>query len=177
MARLDRYILDWIECRPAALEQIATIMAPTDAARDEVAAALGLGKGAFLAAAHVGLLFGSIAASLPHVKTGRLKAFATTGVRRSKVVPELPTMIEQGFPGFDVQSWYAFLTPAGTPAIVVRRLRDESLKVIAMPEVQQSLSRQGLEPETSTPQELAARIKSETTTWAQVIKEAGIKGE
>jgi tripartite-type tricarboxylate transporter receptor subunit TctC len=132
---------------------------------------------AALLGGEVQVLFGSIAASLPHVKTGRLKALATTGVRRSKVVPELPTMIEQGFPGFDVQSWYAFLLPTGTAAHVVRRLRDESLKVIAMPDVPQSLSRQGLEPETSTPHELAARIKSETATWAQVIKDAGIKGE
>ena len=125
----------------------------------------------------VQVLFGSIASSMPHVKTGRLKAFATTGVRRSKVAPELPTMIELGFPGFDVGSWYAFLTPTNTPAVVVRRLRDEAIKVIAMPDVQQALSRQGLEPETSTPQELAARTKNETATWAQVIKEAGIKGE
>ena len=86
-------------------------------------------------------------------------------------------MIELGFPGFDVGSWYAFLVPTGTPAHVVRRLRDEALKVVAMPDVQQALSRQGLEVETSTPQELAARIKSETATWAQVIKDAGIKGE
>ncbi len=132
---------------------------------------------AALLGGEVQVLFGSISASLPHVKSGRLKAFATTGLRRSKVAPELPTMIEQGFPGFDVGSWYAFLTPANTPPAIVRRLRDESLKVIAMPDVQQALSRQGLEPETSTPQELAARITSETATWAQVIKESGIKGE
>lgn len=132
---------------------------------------------AALLAGEVQVLFGSVASSLPHVKSGRLKAFATTGARRSKVAPELPTMIEQGFAGFDVGSWYAFLVPANTPVAVIRRLRDESLKVVAMPDVQQALSRQGLEPETSTPQELAARIKSETATWAQVIKEAGIKGE
>ena len=132
---------------------------------------------AALLGGEVQVLFASIASSLPHVKSGRLKAFATTGTRRSKVAPELPTMIEQGFPGFDVGSWYAFLAPANTPAAIVRRLRDESLKVVAMPEVQQSLSRQGMEAETSTPQELAARIKSESATWAQVIKEAGIKGE
>ena len=125
----------------------------------------------------VQVLFGSIAASMPHVKSGRLKAFATTGVRRSKVAPELPTMIEEGFPGFDVGSWYAFLAPANTPSNIIRRLHDESHKVIAMPDVQQALSRQGLEPEASTPQELAARIKRETATWAQVIKEAGIKAE
>ena len=132
---------------------------------------------AALLGGEVQVLFGSIAASMPHVKTGRLKAFATTGIRRSKVAPELLTLAEQGFPGFDVGSWYAFLTPANTPSNIVRRLRDKSLKVIAMPEVQQSLSRQGLEPETSTPQELAARIKSEAAIWAQVIKDAGIKGE
>ncbi len=132
---------------------------------------------AALLGGEVQVLFASIASSMPHVKSGRLKAFATTGTRRSKVAPELPTMIEQGFAGFDVGSWYAFLTPANTPAAIVRRLRDESLKVVAMPDVQQSLSRQGMEAETSTTQELAARIKSETATWAQVIKEAGIKGE
>ena len=132
---------------------------------------------AALLGGEVQVLFASIASSMPHVKTGRLKAFATTGARRSKVVPDLPTMIELGFPGFDVGSWYAFLVPTGTPANVVRRLRDEALKVVAMPDVQQALSRQGLEVETSTPQELAARIKSETATWAQVIKDAGIKGE
>ncbi len=132
---------------------------------------------AALLGGEVQVLFGSIAASMPHVKSGRLKAFATTGARRSKVVPELPTMIELGFPAFDVGSWYALLVPTQTPTAVVRRLRVEALNVIAMPDVRQALSRQGLEPETSTPQELAARIKSETATWAQVIKEAGIKAE
>ena len=132
---------------------------------------------AALLGGEVQVLFGSIASSLPHVKSGKLKAFATTGTRRSKVVPELPTMIEQGFPGFDVGSWYAFLVPTNTPAAVVRRLRDESVKVLELPDVQLAMSRQGLEPETSTPQQLAARIKTETATWAQVIKDAGIKAE
>ena len=132
---------------------------------------------AALLGGEVQVLFGSIAASLPHVKTGRLKAFATTGARRSKVAPELPTMSELGFPGFDVSSWYAFLTPAQTPAAVVRRLHGETLRVLGMPDVQQALSRQGLEPETSSPQELAARIKSETAVWAAVIRDAGIKAE
>ena len=132
---------------------------------------------AALLGGEVQVLFGSIASSLPHVKSGKLKAFATTGTRRSKVAPDLPTMIEQGFPGFDVGSWYAFLVPTNTPAAVVRRLRDESVKVLELPDVQLAMSRQGLEPETSTPQQLAARIKTETATWAQVIKDAGIKAE
>jgi tripartite-type tricarboxylate transporter receptor subunit TctC len=123
------------------------------------------------------VIFGSVASSMPHVKTGRLKALATTGLNRSKVAPELPTLAEQGFPGFDVSSWYGLLLPAKSPAAIVTRLRAETTKAIGLPDVQQAMSRQGLEPETGTPAELAARIKSETATWAQVIKEAGIKAE
>ena len=132
---------------------------------------------AALLAGEVQVLFGSIAASMPHVKTGKLRALATTGIRRSKVVPDLPTLDESGFPGFDVGSWYALLVPARTSASVIARLRDEAIKVVALPDVQQVMSGQGLEVETSTPQELAARIKRESTVWAGVIKDAGIKGE
>lgn len=123
------------------------------------------------------VIFGSVASSMPHVKAGKLKALATTGAKRSKVAPELPTLAEAGFPGFDVTSWYAFLVPAKTPAAVVRRLRDEAMKAVAVPEVQQAMSRQGLEPETSTPQQLTERIRSETAMWAEVIRSAGIKPE
>lgn len=123
------------------------------------------------------VLFGSVASSLPHVKTGRLKALATTGAKRAKVAPDLPTMAEQGFAGFDVSSWYALLLPAKTPLAIVERLRSEAIKAIGLADVQQAMARGGLEPETSTPQELAARIKSETAVWAGVIKDAGIKAE
>lgn len=123
------------------------------------------------------LIFGSVASVMPHVKTGRLKALATTGAKRSKVAPELPTIAEQGFPGFDVSSWYAFMLPAKTPSPIVNRLRDELIKAVSVPDVQQTMSRQGLEAETSTPQEAAARIKAETAVWASVIKDAGIKAE
>jgi len=123
------------------------------------------------------LIFGSVASSMPHVKAGRLKALATTGAKRSKVAPDLPTVAESGFPGFDVSSWYALLVPAKSPATVVNIIRDAALKAVALPDVQAAMSRQGLEVETSTPRELAARIKSETAVWAGVIKEAGIKAE
>ena len=123
------------------------------------------------------VLFGSVASSLPHVKSGRLKALATTGLQRSKVAPELPTMAESGFPGFDVTTWYSFMVPAATPAGIVKRIRDEAVKAVQMPDVQQALARQGLDVETSTPQALAARIKSESRTWKEVITSAGIKGE
>jgi tripartite-type tricarboxylate transporter receptor subunit TctC len=123
------------------------------------------------------VLFASVASSIQHVKTGRLRALASTGPKRSKVAPELPTLAEQGFPGFDVSSWYALLLPAKTPLRIVNRLHAESIKAVGLAEVQQAMSRQGLEPETSTPQELAARIVAESAVWAQVIKEAGIKAE
>lgn len=123
------------------------------------------------------VLFGSVASSMPHVKAGRLKALATTGLKRSKVAPELPTMAESGFPGFDVTSWYAFMVPAKTPAGIVKQIRNAAVKAVALPDVHQAMSRQGLEVETSTPQELAARISAETRTWAEVIKTAGIRAE
>jgi tripartite-type tricarboxylate transporter receptor subunit TctC len=123
------------------------------------------------------VLFGSVAASMPHVKSGRLKALASTGARRSKVAPDLPTLAEQGFPGFQVGSWYALLLPAKTPMTIVNRLHAEALKAVGTPDVQQAMSRQGLEAETSTPGELAARIKAESAVWAGVIKDAGIKAE
>jgi tripartite-type tricarboxylate transporter receptor subunit TctC len=123
------------------------------------------------------VLFGSVAASMAHVKSGKLRALATSGAKRSKVAPELPTVAESGFPGFDVGSWYAFLVPAKTPASVVARIRDAAIKAVNLPDVQQAMSRQGLEVETSTPQELAKRIRAETKVWAEVIREAGIKVE
>jgi tripartite-type tricarboxylate transporter receptor subunit TctC len=123
------------------------------------------------------VLFGSVASSLPHVKSGRLKALATTGGSRSKVAPDLPTMIELGFSGFDVSTWYSLMVPAATPAAIVTRLRNEAVQAIGRPEVQSLMAPQGLEAQTSTPQELAARIRKETATWAEVIRSAGIKPE
>ena len=123
------------------------------------------------------VIFGSIASSLPHVKTGRLKAIATTGAQRSKVAPDVPTMAEAGMPGVEVTSWYSFMLPTGTPGWVAKRIGDEAAKAVQLPDVQQAMARQGLDAETSTPQALAARIRSETATWAEVIKTAGIRAE
>ena len=76
-----------------------------------------------------------------------------------------------------MSSWYAFLVPSKTPAAVVSRLRDEAIKAVALPDVQQAMARQGLEVETSTPQQLTQRIKAEAAVWAEVIKTAGIRAE
>lgn len=123
------------------------------------------------------VLFASVASSVPQVKAGRLKALATTGTKRSKVAPELPTIAESGFPGFEVSSWYALLVPARTPSAIVNRIRGAAMKAVELPDVQEAMARHGLDVETSTPQELAARIAAETAVWAGVIKEAGIRAE
>jgi tripartite-type tricarboxylate transporter receptor subunit TctC len=123
------------------------------------------------------VIFGSIPASMPHVKSGRLKALATTGSQRSKVAPDLPTMVESGFPGFDVTTWYGFLVPARTPPAIAKRLHGEAAKALQRADVQQVMAGQGLEVETSTAEALAARIRSESRTWGELIKAAGIRAE
>lgn len=123
------------------------------------------------------VIFGSVASSLPHVKSGRLKALATTGVTRSKVAPDLPTMAESGYPGFDVTTWYALVLPAGAPTRVAKRLSDEAGLALQRPDVLQVMTSQGLEAETSTAQALQERIAAETRMWGEVIRAAGIKAE
>ncbi len=121
--------------------------------------------------------FGSLPASMPHVKAGKLRALAVTGLKRSEVAPDVPTLAESGFPGFDVTNWYGFLVPAKTPEPVVTRLHREALVAMRTPEVQEALAKQGLEIATSNPAEFAALIKSETATWAELIKAANIRAE
>ena len=129
-------------------------------------------------AGEVQVLFGSVSATVPQIKAGRLRALAVTGLKRSSVLPNLPTLAESGFPGFDVTAWYSFVLPAKTPRAIVMRLFDEAQRVVKLPEVQEALARQGLEIETSaSPEELAMQIKTETAEWAKVIQTAGIKAD
>lgn len=129
-------------------------------------------------AGEVQVVFGSVPATLPQVKAGRLRALAVTGLKRSPVMPELPTLAESGFAGFNVTSWYAFLLPAKTPRAVVMRLYDEALRALKLTDVIETLARQGLEIETSaSPEAFVAEIKTESAAWAQVIQTAGIKAE
>ncbi|MBI4189023.1 MAG: tripartite tricarboxylate transporter substrate binding protein [Betaproteobacteria bacterium] len=129
-------------------------------------------------AGEVQALFGSVAATLPHVKAGRLKAFAVTGLKRSAVAPNLPTIAQSGFPGFEVTSWYSLLVRAKTPRPIVKRLYDEAVHAVMLNDVQEAFGRQGLGIETSAnPEQLASQIKSETGIWAKVISGAGIKAD
>jgi len=123
------------------------------------------------------VLVGTVASSIGFINAGRLRALATAGATRSKVLPELPTVAESGYPGFEAGVWYALSVPGATPKSIAERIRTEALKALRHADVQTALARQGLDPETSTPAELAARIKTETAMWASVIKDAGIRAE
>lgn len=126
-------------------------------------------------AGEVQVLFGSLPSSFPHVKAGRLKALAVTGPKRAAVAPDIPTVAESGFPGFQVTSWYGLLVPRGTPAKIVRTLHEEGVKAMKLPDVGESMARLGLEVSVRGSQEFTAQIKEETATWEKVIRSAGIK--
>ena len=121
------------------------------------------------------LIFGSVSATLPQINAGKLIALGTTGLKRSAAAPQYPTIAEQGYPGFEVTSWYALMAPARTPQAVIAKLNAHTNDAIHAPEVREQMSRQGLEPTGGTPADAAAHLQRETATWRRVIKEAGIK--
>jgi tripartite-type tricarboxylate transporter receptor subunit TctC len=114
------------------------------------------------------------AAILPTVRDGRLRGLAQTSLKRSPNIPEFPTVAESGFPGFEAVSWFGLMAPAGTPAAIVNKLHQDTVKVLAQPDMRASFTKLGLDTVGSTPGELAAILKSDIAKWAKVIKEAGI---
>jgi tripartite-type tricarboxylate transporter receptor subunit TctC len=128
-----------------------------------------------LLANRISLSFANIANAMPLVREGKLRALAISSIKRSALAPELPTMAESGFPGFEAVPWFGLLAPAGTPKDVVDKLHDETVKSLAIPEVRKKFDELGLEPVGNTPAEFAALIRKETPEWAKVIKDAGIK--
>jgi tripartite-type tricarboxylate transporter receptor subunit TctC len=113
----------------------------------------------------------------PHIKSGKIRALATTGLKRDPLMPDVPTVAEQGYPGFDTLNWYAYVVPAKTPKAVVDRLNQVLVRILKDPDVVKELEMKGLSPSPSTPGELAAYMKREYDTWGQVVKKAGIKPE
>jgi tripartite-type tricarboxylate transporter receptor subunit TctC len=128
-----------------------------------------------LLSGQVQLYFATISTALPHVKSGKLRALAVTSAKRSVVAPELPTIAEAGVPGYEHASWVGLLAPSKTPAPVITKLHETSVKVVNMPEVKSLLLKEGLETVGDTPQEFSALIKREVSKWRQVVKAAGIK--
>jgi len=115
--------------------------------------------------------------ALPHIQAGKLRPLATTGLTRSATLPEVPTVAEQGYPGFEAVNWYAFVAPAKTPPEILDRWNRELVKVLSDPAVKEQLVQHGLEPKPGTREELARFIRKESDTWGKVIREANIQAD
>lgn len=126
-------------------------------------------------AGQVPVLVDSVASSTAQVKAGKLKALATTSPRRLAVLPELPTVAESGYPGFQSAAWVGLLAPAGTPKAVIEQINAAVLKVMALPETRERMAGFGAEITTSTPEEFAAHIRSEMAKLGKVVRDAAIK--
>jgi tripartite-type tricarboxylate transporter receptor subunit TctC len=123
------------------------------------------------------LVFSGVANSMDHIKSGRLRALAVTSLKRAQVAPELPTLHESGYPGFNVTTWNSLLVPANTSSAIIARLHGETVKILRNQEVATMISRAGYETTGSSPDELSEMIRSESRVWAKVIKDANIRAE
>lgn len=123
----------------------------------------------------VTMFFGNIAPLVPLVREGKLRALAVTSAKRFAAVPDLPTMIEAGFPGFEAVAAFGLMAPAGTPQAVIDKIHQDHMKALSSPEVRKKLSDVGMEVIASSPAEFAAALAAERPQWAKLIKETGIK--
>lgn len=136
------------------------------------------GSGAALPAligGEVKLGFGPLLPAIPHVKAGRIKALGVSGLKRATAAPDIPTIAEQGLPGFEVNSWYGLFVPARTPRPIVLQLNKELNRILALPDVKERLSKDGVDPLASTPEALARIVQNEKKVWSKVIRQANIK--
>jgi tripartite-type tricarboxylate transporter receptor subunit TctC len=127
-----------------------------------------------LVAGRVTMFFGSIASVLPLVRDGQLRALAVTSLRRSPAMPNLQTLDELGFSGFDAGAWFGLMAPSGTPRQIVTMLHDEALKAVTASAAREKFAALGMETVARTPDEFAAVIRAETPVWAKLIKQIGI---
>ena len=130
-----------------------------------------------LIAGQLQFFFGVMISSMPHIKTGKVKALAVTSARRSPILADLPTIAEAGVPDYVVDNWYGASAPAGTPREVMRRLNAEIARALASPDVREGLLRDGAEPVGSSTAAFTAVVANDLRTWRKVVQDAGIKAE
>ena len=129
-----------------------------------------------LVAGQVQVMFPNLTSAISFIKSGKLRALATTGERRAATAPDIPTVIESGLKGYSVIGWYGLSAPAKTPPPIIAKLNAEAVKVLSQPDMKERLAVDGAEPAPSTPAQFAAFIKAETEKWSKVIKNAGLAG-
>ena len=126
---------------------------------------------------HVPVFFDFVLTGAPHVRSGAVRALATTGAQRSSILPDLPTVIEAGIPGFEASTWFGVYAPAGTPKDMVAHMNDAIAAVLALPNVKKRLAELGVEPMQGGPAALAEITRSDLAKWGPVIQKAGLKLE
>jgi tripartite-type tricarboxylate transporter receptor subunit TctC len=126
---------------------------------------------------HVDMFFSGMPPAMSQVKAGKLRALAVTTPKRSPAAPDVPTMAEAGVAGFDINNWFAYFVPAGTPAEVVGRINAEINKALRLQEVKDRLSPQGAETVGTTPEELARYVRAESDKYAKLIRASGAKAD
>ncbi len=128
-----------------------------------------------LVAGRVQMMFSNMLTSMPHVRAGKLRAIAISSPKRSPQAPDLPTIADSGVPGFSAVPWYGVLGPAGLPRPIVAKLNSEISQAIALPDMHERFVAQGIDLQSSTPEQFAALIKSEVVKWRKVVRDAGAK--
>lgn len=128
-----------------------------------------------VAGGQIHMLVGQVPTVASMVTSGRLRAIAVSGAKRSPALPEVPTMAESGLPGFDATAWYSIVVPAGTPKPIIARLHLELLKILNSQDIRARLISEGADVETSTPEELAAFVRAEIPKWAKAVTDSGAK--
>ena len=130
-----------------------------------------------LVAGHVSVTVASMLGTMPHVRSGKLRALGVTSAKRVATAPDVPTVAEGGVPGYESLQWYGLLAPTGTPKEIIARLNREAVAVLRTPELGARLANDGTEIVAGTPEEFGAWLRAETDKWAKVVKAAGIKPE
>ncbi|NDY83351.1 tripartite tricarboxylate transporter substrate binding protein [Orrella sp. NBD-18] len=128
-----------------------------------------------LLGSQISMIFDNLPSALPHIKAGKLKALAVTSSQRVPQLPNVPTMVEAGVPGYDVMSWFGLLAPANTPKPIIDKLNQAIVEILKTPDVQQQIEAQGAIPTPETPAQFAAFIRNEIEKWNKVVQTAKLK--
>jgi tripartite-type tricarboxylate transporter receptor subunit TctC len=128
-----------------------------------------------LISGEVGVVFSAVSSATTHIRSGKIRPIGVTTAKRLAAFPDVPTIAETAVPGFESSQWFGILAPAGTPRPIIDRLHQSITRGTATPELKEKLASMSMEPVNSTPEHFAKVIKEETSSWAKVIKAAGIK--